>query len=469
MSIIVNHLIADAITRQSSAIASKSLLIVGVTANLALIGYFKYSGFFLANLNAAVGSSFDTTPLLLPLGISFYTFQQIAFLVDTWTGAVRRVDLLRYSLFVTFFPQLIAGPIVHHSKVMPQFEDRSKLRLSWDGFAEGLLWFTVGLAKKSLIADSLAAFASPVFRAADAGLPVSTFEAWGAALAYTGQIYYDFSGYSDMAIGLGLLFGIRLPLNFASPYKADSLIEFWRRWHITLSHFLRDYVYIPLGGNRQGVLRRHTNLMLTMLIGGLWHGANWNFVLWGGLHGAGLVLNHLWTKRDANSYSFANPLRFTSIRIAITFLFVVLTWVLFRSTTLTGSSKMISAMLMLDGLSVPGLFKTAVGMLGMSGLVPMLEGFGISFNAPSHVSIYDWAIFGAPLIGGALVIAFACPNSQQIAAYCFEASPKVEHAPEKVRWEGYRYLVAMAAGAVLMVCLVAMLGERPSEFLYFNF
>src|SRR5579863_7957836 len=266
---------------------------LGVSLNLALLCYFKYANFILDSVTALTGAPLPFVNIVLPLGISFFTFQQIAYLVDVMRGAKVERDVVSYTLFVSFFPHLIAGPLVHHAEMIPQFK-RARTSRSAVLAARGLAIFVSGLFKKVVIADNLAQFVSPVFLQADTGGGVTTPWAWLATSAYTFQIYFDFSGYSDMAIGLALLFGIRLPVNFRSPYKATSIVEFWRRWHITLSRFLRDYLYIPLGGNRLGEQRRYLNLMVTMLLGGLWHGAGWNFLIWGGLHGLYLCVNHLW-------------------------------------------------------------------------------------------------------------------------------------------------------------------------------
>src|SRR6516164_1639356 len=265
----------------------------GVALNLALLCYFKYTNFIFDSINMLTGAPLPFVNIVLPLGISFFTFQQIAYLVDVMRGAPVERDIVSYTLFVSFFPHLIAGPLVDHAEMIPQFK-RGRTSRSAVLAARGLAIFAAGLFKKVVIADNLAQFVSPVFAHLDAGGGVTTQWAWLATLAYTFQIYFDFSGYSDIAVGLALLFGIRLPVNFRSPYKAMSIIEFWRRWHITLSRFLRDYLYIPLGGNRLGEQRRHLNLMITMLLGGLWHGAGWNFLIWGGLHGLYLCANHLW-------------------------------------------------------------------------------------------------------------------------------------------------------------------------------
>src|SRR5215813_3889422 len=266
---------------------------LGVAVNLSVLGFFKYTNFLLDSFDTASGLSLPHVDIILPLGISFFTFQQIAYLVDVMRGARVERDIVSYTLFVSFFPHLIAGPLVHHAEMIPQFTRERSSRSALLA-ARGWAIFVAGLFKKVAIADNLAQFDNPVFAHVDAGGSVGAQWAWLSILAYTLQIYFDFSGYSDMAIGLALLFGIRLPVNFRSPYKATSIIDFWRRWHITLSRFLRNYLYIPLGGNRLGKQRRYANLMVTMLLGGLWHGAGWNFLIWGGLHGLYLGINHLW-------------------------------------------------------------------------------------------------------------------------------------------------------------------------------
>src|SRR6195952_4224997 len=298
---------------------------IGVALNLALLCYFKYTNFILDSLNALTGAPLPFLDIILPLGISFFTFQQIAYLVDVMRGAKVERDIVSYTLFVSFFPHLIAGPLVHHAEMIPQFK-RGRSGRSAVLAARGLALFAAGVFKKVVIADNLAQFVTPVFAHLDAGGGVTTEWAWLSTLAYTLQIYFDFSGYSDMAVGLALLFGIRLPVNFRSPYKATSIIEFWRRWHITLSRFLRDYLYIPLGGNRLGEIRRYLNLLVTMLLGGLWHGAGWNFLIWGGLHGLYLCINHVWQAWRVGRSSESSPF-VKAISWAITFAAVVLAWV----------------------------------------------------------------------------------------------------------------------------------------------
>ncbi|WP_309246667.1 MBOAT family O-acyltransferase [Ramlibacter montanisoli] len=282
--------------------------------------------------------------MILPLGISFYTFTQIAFLVDTYQGKVTEFNFFRYALFVTWFPHLIAGPVLHHAEMMPQFARKAVCRIDWQNVAVGLSIFVLGLAKKVLLADSIAEFASPVFDGVKAGAQPMLFEAWVGALAYTLQLYLDFSAYSDMAIGLSLMFNVRLPLNFDSPYKATSIIDFWRRWHMTLSRFLRDYLYIPLGGGRAGNARRYANLMTTMVLGGLWHGAGWTFVVWGTLHGCYLLVNHAW-RAFRRRHGWGEGGRAAALAAgALTFLAVVVGWVFFRADSMASAVTMLQGM-----------------------------------------------------------------------------------------------------------------------------
>jgi alginate O-acetyltransferase complex protein AlgI len=298
ISVVFNHQIGNLIGSFSpKSKPGKYLLILGMVVNLGLIAYYKYANFLLASFDEVFRTDFHVSGIILPLGISFYTFNQIAYLVDVYQGDKRNYHLLEYILFVTFFPHLIAGPIVRHDELIPQFRKARFFVFSHKNIALGLTIFTLGLAKKVLIADNLSPWVAPVFEHAG---EITFIEAWVGALSYTFQLYFDFSGYSDMAIGLGLLFNIRLPINFNSPYKATSISDFWRRWHITLSNFLRDYLYIPLGGSRRGEIRRYVNLLMTMLLGGLWHGAGWTFVLWGGLHGLYLCINHGWRKLNVS-------------------------------------------------------------------------------------------------------------------------------------------------------------------------
>lgn len=329
--------------------AVKQVLRLAIVVNLSALGYFKYANFFLDTVNATTGLGLSVGEVLLPMGISFFTFTQIAFLVDTAQGKVKEQNFVHYVLFVTFFPHLIAGPVLHHKDMMPQFARTQTYQVNWDHVATGLLLLTIGLCKKVLWADSLAPYATGIFDAVEPGgaAPVlpTVYEAWAGALAYTLQIYFDFSGYTDMALGVALMFNVRLPTNFDSPYQATSIIDFWRRWHITLSTFLRDYLYIPLGGNRLGPARRHVNLMTTMLLGGLWHGAGWTFVIWGGLHGAFLVLNHLWRAWVARGWMPWPPgWAGRALGGGITFIAVVTAWVFFRAESVEQAWVLIKAM-----------------------------------------------------------------------------------------------------------------------------
>ncbi|GIZ11939.1 MBOAT family protein [Pseudomonas sp. NCCP-436] len=319
-------------------IRRKTLLALGVAGNLALLGYFKYVDFFLGTFNVLLDLQLGLTGIALPLAISFFTFQQIAYLVDCYRRETKESDFLGYALFVTFFPQLIAGPIVHHREMIPQFASRWNAVRRYRNVALGLFIFSMGLFKKVVIADTFAQWATPGF---DEGEALGFAQAWATSLSYTFQLYFDFSGYTDMAIGAALLFNIRLPINFNSPYKALSIQDFWRRWHITLSRFLRDYLYVPLGGNRRGRGRMYANLFVTFLLGGLWHGASWMFVFWGGLHGAALVVHRIWQRLGGVMPDWLGWL--------LTFNFVNVTWVLFRAPDLTSAWNIYRGMLGLGG------------------------------------------------------------------------------------------------------------------------
>ncbi len=324
------------------------VLVTAIAANLALLGYYKYANFFLTSIGSLTGSQLSLAGIILPLGISFFTFTQIAFLVDAYQGKAKEYNFIHYILFVTYFPHLIAGPILHHKEMMPQFALANNYRVNWQHIATGLMLFTLGLCKKTLWADSLAPFANAVFDGAQRGALLTTYEAWAGALAYTLQLYFDFSGYTDMALGIALMFNIRLPINFDSPYKATSIIDFWRRWHMTLSRFLRDYLYIPLGGNRKGKLRRYGNLLATMLLGGLWHGAGWTYVWWGALHGIYLTANHLWRAVVPEKVPGV-PARLTGFAGGLlTFIAVVAAWVVFRSADMAQATVILKAMFGLE-------------------------------------------------------------------------------------------------------------------------
>lgn len=333
-SLLINFIIGEFIQNNLPGKKAGLALIAGVSVNLVLLGYFKYADFFITNLNIVLQQDIANLDLLLPLAISFFTFQQIAYLADCYKGQVKEYDFLNYTLFVTFFPQLIAGPIVHHKEMMPQFmNNRWNYRLKYRNMASGVFIFSIGLFKKVVIADTFAVTATNGF---DYAGTLNMVEAWITSLSYTFQLYFDFSGYTDMAIGAALLFNIRLPDNFNSPYKAVNIQDFWRRWHMTLSRFLRDYIYIPLGGNRVRDTVTYRNIIITFLIGGIWHGAGWTFIVWGLLHGVAMVVHNLWSSLGYRMNRF--------IAWFITFNFINISWVFFRAKDFSAADKVLSSM-----------------------------------------------------------------------------------------------------------------------------
>ena len=363
-SIVSNYFIGirlrGSLTDNSTFSSNKLLLTLGIAFNLGLLGYFKYADFFIENANGLVGTTFEPLNLALPLAISFFTFQQIAYLVDCYKREVKDSEFLNYLVFVCFFPQLIAGPIVHNREMIPQFSDSKNKQINYRNISLGLFIFSIGLFKKVAIADTFAVWAAAGF---DTASVLQFVEAWVASLSYTFQLYFDFSGYTDMAIGLALLFNINLPTNFNSPYKATNIQEFWRRWHITLSRFLRDYLYIPLGGNRNGEIRTYVNLLGTFVLGGLWHGAGWTFVFWGFLHGMALVIHRAWSK--------LNFILWTWLSWLITFNFVVVAWVFFRAKDWGDAIKVLSGMVGLNGIRLPEVFGVKF---------PALQNLGFEFG-----------------------------------------------------------------------------------------
>lgn len=417
-SICFNFLIGRELARRPR----RWLLALGVAGNLLMLGYFKYVGFLAESLRFLGLDAVPNLQVDLPIGISFYTFTQIAFLVDAQGGKAREYRFGHYLLFVTFFPHLVAGPILHHKEMMPQFERRQRDLASLEDISIGISGFILGLFKKVVLADGISVYAAPVFDAAGQGAGLAPLDAWIGALAFTLQLYFDFSGYSDMAIGLARMFGIDFPLNFNSPYKATSLIDFWRRWHMTLSRFLRDYLYIPLGGNRRGPARRYVNLLLTMLIGGLWHGAAWTFVLWGGLHGLGLAINHVWRESLGRHYRLP-----AWLGLGLTFAFVVLAWVPFRATSFSATLLVWQSMF---GLS------DAVPLTALAGQNPTIAGWILGL-----VALAGWA-----------------PNTQEILS---GAGTRLAWCPSRF----WGLALGGMAGAVL--AMIAM--QAQSEFLYFRF
>ena len=348
-SMLFNYVIGSSLSRDignnNHRFNKKSILTFGIVANVVLLGYFKYMDFFIENINLATGSNFDLLHLALPLAISFFTFQQIAYLVDSYRQETKEYDFLNYAVFVTFFPQLIAGPIVHHKEMMPQFANIKSKVINYKNISIGLFIFFIGLFKKVVIADTFAVWATTGF---DVATTLNLFEAWATSLSYTFQLYFDFSGYTDMAIGLALLFNIKLPINFNSPYKAINIQDFWRRWHITLSRFLKDYIYIPLGGNRKGEFRTYNNLMATFILGGIWHGAGWTFIFWGFLHGLALVIHRAWGKFGFKLWTWLAWL--------ITFNFINIAWIFFRAKEWDDAIKVLKGMIGANGVSLPQSF-----------------------------------------------------------------------------------------------------------------
>ncbi|MCX7193423.1 MAG: MBOAT family protein [Proteobacteria bacterium] len=435
-----------------------AILTLSIAANLSLLAYYKYANFFVSNISLLLDKHWSIAPIILPLGISFFTFTQIAFLVDAYRGEVREASFINYALFVTYFPHLIAGPVLHHKEMMPQFSQPATYRINWENIAIGLTLFTMGLFKKIVLADGIAPFVNPVFDTAAQGGTITLMEAWGGALSYTFQLYFDFSGYSDMAIGLSRMFGIKLPLNFNSPYKAVNIIDFWRRWHMTLSRFLRDYLYFPLGGNRKGRLRRYLNLLLTMLLGGLWHGAGWTFLLWGGVHGAYLIINHVWRTLLAR-FGYETATHSPQGRLAgmaITFLAVTFAWVVFRAATPQAALNILGTMTGFNGITLPG---RALFPLQM---IATMEKLGIRF-APSTLFYNMGNIWG--WIAALWFLAWCAPNSQQILAAYQPALEQVSYNGW-LRWRPNRFWLACTA-----ICLLYSITEmeRVSEFLYFQF
>ena len=399
-----------------------AVLTAGVAGDLLLLGIFKYAGFLAANFNEAFSTGFVVN-ILLPVGISFYTFTQIAFLVDAFRGKVARYALPHYALFVTYFPHLIAGPILHHRDMIPQFERAEAKRPDPHLLLCGLIIFAIGLFKKTCLADGIQPLVGPAF-----GPGSPTFDqAWIGALAYTFQLYFDFSGYSDMAIGISLMFGIFLPLNFNSPYKAVSIADFWRRWHMTLSQFLRDYLYISLGGNRRGPVRRYVNLMITMLLGGLWHGAAWTFVAWGALHGTYLCINHAWNRFWPEIAPRWQPVA-TAAGAVLTFLAVVVAWVFFRANDID------SAIYVLVRMADPTRF--ALGRVEIANLT---------------------------LIACYAALAWFAPNTQAIMGYDHEQ----RRVGERLAHARLRPWFLYATAAMLAFGILGI--QQHSEFIYFRF
>jgi alginate O-acetyltransferase complex protein AlgI len=405
----------------------KALLAAGIASNLVLLGYFKYFNFLVANLNFLLHTGIEVRPGALPLGISFFSFTQIAFLVDSYHRSARAGNPVSYGLLVTFFPYLLSGPIVRYREVMPQFMERAQKALNFRNLSAGLTLLSIGLFKKVIIADRFSGWATAGF---DGPGPLNFFYAWATSLSYTFQIYFDFSGYTDMALGSALMFNIKLPVNFNSPYKALDVQDFWRRWHISLSRFLRDYAYIPLGGSRAGESRIYFNLMVVFLVCGLWHGAGWTFIFWGFLYGAAVVVLRFWRKLGVSLPDF--------LAWFLTFNFVNAAWVFFRARTWEDSLKVLSGMFGLNGFSLP---------VGWAPVLGFLQGDRVQFLPWKEIMRGSRdAFIWIPL---ALFVCLFFKNSDQMTEEF------------KAEWKS---LFWIAAGAYAVLHMV-----KKDEFLYFNF
>ena len=423
-SMIFNYTIGTALSRR----ANRVLLTFGIASNLSLLGYFKYRDFFIENVNLLFHTNGELLHLALPLAISFFTFQQISYLIDSYRGETKEYDFLNYALFVTFFPQLIAGPIVHHKEMMPQFADTKNRYINYQNIVMGIFIFSIGLFKKVVIADKFALWANTGF---DTATTLNLLEAWATSLSYTFELYFDFSGYTDMAIGLALLFNIKLPVNFNSPYKAVNIQDFWRRWHITLSRFLRDYIYIPLGGNRKGELRTYSNLIITFLLGGLWHGAGWTFVFWGFLHGMALVIHKVWSRYGVKLYGW--------IGWFITFNFINIAWIFFRAKEWEDAIKVLKGMFSINHIVLPTFLESKLTFLHQYHI-----GFGnYLVNIQGKTETYLWIII-------TLIVLLYFKNSI-----------------ERVERLQLNYRTALFASGAFILSIIYL--NRASEFLYFNF
>lgn len=426
LSILVNFSVGKFLARTPR----KSVLACGILFNLGLLGYYKYATW----VGQMIG--YDELTIVLPLAISFFTFQQIAFLVDCHRRITQPDTILDYALFISFFPQLIAGPIVHHRAIMPQFADRRNFTPSFENFNIGFTFFIIGLFKKVVISGELQTYVDPVYDAAANGYIPTTSDAWVATLAYSFHIYFDFSAYCDMAIGLARMIGIHLPLNFFSPYKAVSIVDFWRRWHITLSRFLRDYVYIPLGGGRKSAARQYGAIILTMLLGGMWHGAGTNFLIWGALHGVFIVTNHAWRRiRKTKSAGFERILS-----IILTFAAVTFAWVFFRAADTQTALIILSSM---------GGYQTPAGM----DLVP--------------TGWRDICLVFTP----AAIIVFVLPNITQmmrdtLSPTVYKDVANLEYQRNAMVW---RPSVFYAIATSLLAVLAILSMTRAEPFIYFRF
>ena len=448
-SILFNHVIARALISGIAGTRRRLLTTVGILLNLALIGFYKYAAFIVESLNWSFDTGFDVPDIILPIGISFFTFQQISLLVDAHKGRVAELRFWDHVLFIAFFPQLIAGPIVRQHEMLPQLAARRDWRLRADYIAIGIALFAFGLFKKAVLIDPVVPYLDLIYQAAASGDTVGFVDGWIAGIGYGFQIYFDFSAYSDMAIGLGFMFGLRLPTNFFSPYKADSIRNFWRRWHISLSRFLRDYLFIPLGGSRHGLTRTALALIVTMALGGLWHGAGWTFVIWGLLHGSYLAINHLWRAlvarlRPANNNAAPAPwwrrACLHALSVVITFLAVSFAWVFFRAPDFDSAMALASAML--------------------------------GFGSWHEVALITRGI--VPLFPIYFVIVWLMPNTMELfqstgAALHVEDYRDPQQRPLRPRWLNVEVSTRWAVVTALVFIIAWFALSNLSPFIYFQF
>ncbi len=446
LSIIINYVIGRLCFRRRDDVPNliqKISIVLGISFNICLLGYFKYARFFADTTWQLTSIFLDVGTIVLPLAISFYTFQQIAFLVDSYRGNARHYTFFEYASYLAFFPHLIAGPIVKHDNLINQLNSPRILSNNRAAIMSGIVIIIIGLFKKVVIADGAAQYVDPIFLASEHGQAIGFVDGWLGAVLFSFVIYFDFSGYSDIAIGLARIFNVRFPENFASPYKARTIADFWRRWHITLSVFLRDYVYIPLGGGRSGPSRQSVNLLATMLLGGLWHGAGWNFVIWGGLHGLYLTAFHMWRRRVRPAWLtafVANPV----FARTLTYLAVVVAWVFFRSHTFDGAHTMLSA---------------------MAGLQGFLTGLELQAG-PLGDGIMNAIVLAAVL----LVLVNKLPNTQE---YMVRFRPVLiwhrSRTPSSLRYLAFfPNMLHMAFAAVLGITAMSQIGQVQA-FIYFRF
>tara|TARA_R110002049_G_scaffold285698_2_gene466851 strand:+ start:72445 stop:73989 length:1545 start_codon:yes stop_codon:yes gene_type:complete len=458
-SVVVNFRLGQMISRDRS----RSLLAIGIALNLGLLGYFKYTGFLLGTLGLA---DHDFAQIALPLGISFFTFQQIAYLVDAYRGEGSHAPLKHYALFVSFFPQLIAGPIVHHKELLPQFSSawQSK-RNRWNDIAIGFSIFAIGLFKKAVLADRIAPYVQDAFGAVESGADPSLIFAWQAVIGYGLQLYFDFSGYCDMAIGAARMLGIELPVNFASPYKSRNISEFWRRWHITLSQFLRDYLYFPLGGSRHGTPRTLRNLMITMALGGLWHGAGWNFVVWGILHGMFLCVAHAWgmaRNRIDPERKIEKTVAYSFAASGLTFLCVSMAWAFFRAESSAAAMRLVNGLFGFNGVDIPIALHRKAADMGLG-----FETFGIAASDAGTTMFVSFSAWILVLLG----IVWCLPNTSEIAGLSDAVvATQISNARRTPRnrfaWAPNRRW-AMMSGLLLAIGILSL--PEVSVFLYFQF